>query len=192
MDNPRLKYWPILFLITFIEGILALVWLGLIPPDVKNSVLIGFSAKRLLMMAFILAIAGAGALGGWFSWRKRAWRESWLNPNQRPLLFRWLTIGSLVTAFCLELGLLFLRYYDPSHFGPLFIRSRPLLVFLLLVCVQLAACLLVFRFGRDLKLFWRQIILWTLVLGQCFLAVFLGLLSVWRGSAAYLVVYSDF
>jgi hypothetical protein len=162
MDNPRLKYWPILFLLIFIEGIITLVWLGSIPPDVKNAVLLGFSARRLAMMAFIMAVLTASALGGWFSWQKRTWRARWLNPNLKPRLFQWSTIGTLVIASGFELAILFLRYYDPARFSPVYIRSRPLLVYLLLVCAQTAIWILVIRFGRDLRLFWRQTLLWIL------------------------------
>ncbi len=181
MDNPRLKYWPILFLLTFIEGIITLIWIGLIPPDAKNAVLLGFSAKRLAMMALIMVILAASALGGWFSWRKRTWRENWLNPNLRGRLFHWLTIGTLVIAFGLELTILFFRYYNPARFSPVYIRSKPLLVFLLSVCVQTAAWFLVVRFGRDLRQFWRQTLLWILGWAGVSLLVYWALSPAGRG-----------
>jgi hypothetical protein len=156
MDNPRLKHWPILFLVIFIEGIVTLIWLGLLPPDAKNAILLGFSSKRLMMMAFILVILAATAFCGWLSWRKPGWMERWVNPNRQPRLFRWLTIGSLVIAFGLELAILFLRYYDPVRLTALYIRSKPLLGFLFLACLQSAIWLLLLRFGRDLRLFWAE------------------------------------
>jgi hypothetical protein len=160
MNNTRLKYWPILFLAIFAEGIIALVWLGLIPPDAKSGILLGFSLKRLLMMAFIIVIMAASALVGWFTWRRQDWREKWLNPDRKPGLFRWLTIITLVIAFGLELILLFLRNYDPARLTPLYIRSGPILGYLLLICAESVAWFLVLRFGRDLRLFWRQSIFW--------------------------------
>jgi hypothetical protein len=172
MNNPRLKYWPILFLLIFLEGMVALIWLGLIPPDAKNSVLLGFSAKRLLMMAFIIAILAAAAFCGWFSWSKHAWRELQLNPDTKPKFFRGLTITCLVIALCLEVVFLFLRYYDPTRYNPFYIRSTPVFGFLFLACIQLAVWLLVLRFGQDPWRFWRHTSLWILGWASLSLLVF--------------------
>ena len=160
MVNARLKFWPLLFLATIVEGIIALVWLGLIPPDAKSNILLIFSLKRLLMMAFIIVVMAASAVGGWLSWHRQGWREKWLKPDQRPGLFRSLTIIILIIAFVLEIALLFLRNYDPARLTPLFIRSAPILGYLFLVCAQTAIWLLVLRFGHGLIQFWRQSILW--------------------------------
>jgi hypothetical protein len=175
MNNTRLKYWPILFLVIFVEGIITLVWLGLIPPDAKSGILLGFSLKRLLMMAFITVIMAASALGGWFVLRRQDWREKWLNPDQKPRLFRWLTVITLVIGFGLELTLLFLRNYDPARLTPLYIRSKPILGYLLLVCAQSVVWFLVIRFGRDLRLLWLQSILWILGWASISLLVFWAL-----------------
>lgn len=69
-------------------------------------------------MAFIIVIIAASVLIGWFAWRRQDWRAKWLNPDQKPGLFRWLTIITLVIAFGLEVTLLFFRDYDPAHFNP--------------------------------------------------------------------------
>jgi hypothetical protein len=138
-----------------------LVWLGLIPPDAKSSILLIFSLKRLLMMVFIIVIMAVSALGGWFSWRRHGWREKWLNPEQKPGLFRSLTVITLVIAFGLELTLLFLRNYDPARLTPLYIRSAPILGYLFLICAQAVVWLLVLRFGHGLRLFWRRSIVWV-------------------------------
>ena len=107
-------------------------------------------------MAFIFVIMAVSALGGWLSWRRHAWREKWLNPEQKPGLFRSLTVIVLIIAFVLELALLFLRNYDPARLTPLFIRAAPIMGYLFLVFAQAGFWLLVLRFGRDLRLFWRQ------------------------------------
>ena len=114
------------------------------------------------MLAFILLILAASAVGGWLVWRKGAWRESWLNPGKRPALFHWLTVGALVAAFGLELVGLFLRYYNPGQLNALYVRSLPLLILLFLICIQMAVWLLVLRFGRGLRRFWRQSLAWIL------------------------------
>jgi len=90
MNNLRMKYWPVFFLAIFVEGIFSLAWLALIPPDAKNNILLGFSIRRLLMLAAIIAIMASSLLGGLYSWRKRNWRERWLDPNRIPVFFRWL------------------------------------------------------------------------------------------------------
>lgn len=181
MDNPRLKYWPILFLLILFEGMITLVWLGLIPQDAKNAILLGFSTKRILMMGSVFAILAGSAFFGWFSWRRRAWRENWLNPNRKPGLFRWLTNSSLAIALGLELAILFLRYYNPAQFAPVYIRSKPLLSFLCVACIQAAAWFLVLRFGHDLRLFWRQILLWALGWAGISLLVYWAISPAGRG-----------
>ena len=163
LNKSRLKYWPIIFLTFFIEGVIALIWLALIPSDTKNGILLGFSLERLLMVIFITVILVVSVFGIWLSWRSSAWRENWLNPDRRPGLFHWLTIGALVSGCCLELALFFFRYYDFALLKPLFIRSEPILVFLFLACVEAAVWLLVLRFGRDIRLYWCQSILGVLV-----------------------------
>jgi hypothetical protein len=160
MDNPRIKYWPIIFLGTFLEGIFALVWLGLIPPDAKNSVFLGYSFRRLLMMAFIIVIMAIMAFLGGYSWCHRGWLELWLNPNRKPRFFYWMTVVTLIVAFGLELILLYLRYYDPARLIPFYIRSKPLLGYLFLSCVQFVCWFIFLRFGHDLRLLWRRSILW--------------------------------
>ncbi len=162
MDNAKLKYWPIVFLVTSVEGIIALVWLGLIPPDTKNSVFLGFSFKRLLLMAFIIVILAGFAFLGGYSWRHRGWRERWLDPNRKPRLFRGMMVVTAIIAFGLELILLYLRNYDPARLTPLYIRSRPIIGYLFLSCAQLVIWFLVLRFGWDLRSVWRRSILWIL------------------------------
>jgi hypothetical protein len=160
MDNPRLKYWPIVFLVSFVEGIVALIWLGLIPPDTKNSVFLGFSVKRLLMLAFLLLILAIFAFFAGYSWRNHLFRERWLYPDNKPRLFRWMTVIISLIAFCLELVLLYLRNYDPERLSPIYIRSRPILVYLFLSCAQLLVWFLILRYDSEIKLMSRRFILW--------------------------------
>jgi len=160
LNNPRLKYWPIIFLSIFVEGVFALVWLALIPSGARSDVLLGFSLDRLLMMACIIMISVLSALGGWLSWRNLVLRDGWLDPGRRPGLFHWLTVVTLLGAFGLELVWLFLRFYDTALLGPFFIRSEPILVYLFLVSAQSAIWMLVLRFGWAIKLRWRRSSAW--------------------------------
>jgi hypothetical protein len=178
LNNPRLKYWPILFLTLFTEGAIALIWLALIPSETKTGVLPGLSLDRLLMMAFVSLILAVSALGGWFSWHKLVWRERWLNPDRYPGFFHWLTVGAFVSAFGLELTWLFLRYYEFALLKPTFIRIAPILDLLFLACLELTVWLLILRFGRELRIFRRGFILW--VSGWAILSV----LAFWAFSPA--------
>jgi len=160
LKNPRLKFWPVIFLAASVEGWLALGWLGLIPSSTKSGLLPGISIDRLLMMAFVAFLAGIFALLGWYSWRRLGWREKWLDPDCRPGLFRWLTIVAFLAALLLEITWLFLRTYDAPLLGPFFLRAQPIVIYLLLICAEGAIWLLWLRFGPDIRLLWRQAIVW--------------------------------
>ena len=175
MNNAKLKYWPIFFLVTFVEGVISLVWLGLIPPDAKSSIFLGFSFRRLLMIASIIVILAILAFGGWYSWHHCDWRERWLNPSRKPRLFRWLTVVTAIIALGVELILLYLRYYDPERLAPFYVRSRPLLGYLFLSCTQLAVWFLVLRFGSNLRVLGRRLIIWILAWGSISFLVYLAL-----------------
>ncbi|MBU4224675.1 MAG: hypothetical protein KKC71_02500 [Chloroflexi bacterium] len=181
MNNAKLKYWPIFFLVTFVEGVITLVWLGLIPPDAKSSVFLGFSFRRLLMIASITVILATLAFGGWYSWRHRDWRERWLNPSRKPRLFHRLTVVTAIIALGAELILLYLRYYDPERLAPFYVRSRPLLGYLFLSCTQLVVWFLVLRFGSNLRVLGRRLIIWILAWGSISFLAYLALSPTGQG-----------
>jgi hypothetical protein len=162
LEKPRLKVWPVFFSVIFFEGIIILVWLMLIPQDAKNGILFGFSSRRLLMMIFTILIMALSAAGMFFSMSQHGGGKKWIHFEEKPGLLRGLTIGALILSFGLELTWLLLRFYDPARLAPLYIRFLPILVYLLVICVQALFGLLVLRFGRELILFWRQGLLWTL------------------------------
>jgi hypothetical protein len=158
MNNPNLKYWPVVFLLTIVEGGIAVVWLGLIPPDIKNSVFLGYSINRVLMMAFIIVVMATSSLLGVYSWRHYGWREQWLAPYNKPVIYRWLVFVILIAAFGSELILLYLHDYDPTRLTPYYVRSLPLLGYLFLICAQFLVWLLLLHYGQDRMLLWRRVI----------------------------------
>jgi hypothetical protein len=165
------KYWPYLFLLAIIEGTIALAWLGVIPADPKNAIFLGFSMLRLMMVGGLLIGLVVIALIGYLSWHDYSWREHWLKPDNHVMLYRWATVIAAVLAPGAGLILVFLRYYDPGKLASYFIRSRPLLVYMIVLGVQLTIWLFTLRFWSNPKAFWGRIIPWIFTgSGVCLLA----------------------
>ncbi len=149
---PKLRFWPLFFLLTIAEGIIAFVNLVLIPSEEVGG-LLGFSLTRLAFMLGLVASVVFLAVLLFLSWRKKAWREKWLNPQVNVRYYILLTMAATAGALIAGGGLFLLRYYNPERLLPLFIRARPLLFFLMLFCAQLSLWLLVLKNGVRLSAF---------------------------------------
>ena len=129
-----------------VEGLAALARLASIPADPKNSVLLGYSLSRLVLMAIALGAAGAAgalALALWRSSRLAAKTASWLEGRAA----RWLVPAALgLGAAACWLTLVLLRADLERNFSN-YQRLQPLLLLGFLTGVQGLLLLAVWRYG---------------------------------------------
>ncbi len=148
----RLKRgWPVFWAVSAVSGAVVLARLLAIPADPKNSVLLGYSASRLAMMAVVLALTLVFAVLAFAAWGWSHWRERWLDGAIRsPRRFAILTavfallvpvIWGCVLGFRPPLEDAGYAYYE---------RLRPLIVWLMFLCGQAALGLPLLRSGSGL------------------------------------------
>ncbi|NOY98935.1 MAG: hypothetical protein GXP40_07005 [Chloroflexi bacterium] len=155
-SKPLSTRWPLFFLMAFLEGGIALTALILIPPDPKNSVFLGFSTTRLVLISGLTAVMAASVFFGLLSWRSDDWRERWLDPARSAKFYTGLTVISAVAALAAGAGLFLLRYFDPERLMQVFLRSRPLLLYVLVLGLQLTIWLLLLRHGFHWRTFLKR------------------------------------
>lgn len=71
--KPPRTGWQVFLLICGLESLSALIWLGLIPGDPKNGLLLGFSASRLVLMLVALSAAVLFLISIWIINRSNRW-----------------------------------------------------------------------------------------------------------------------
>ena len=135
MKSSLLKFWPLFFLLSLVEGGISFVSLILIPADERKAILFGFSPTRLVMLFALMAALIVLAVLLFYSWRRPDWRARWLNPERYERLYSILNVAAAVGMLAVGAGMFFLRYYDPERTMALYIRAQPLLVFAFLFCL---------------------------------------------------------
>jgi hypothetical protein len=157
MDNRQHIFWLIA-----LEGILCLVLLFIIPSDLKNAWLLGFSPSRLLI-AFGLILAVLVSL--WLGISQR--RDTYLGREVRALMNGSTSHQTLVrtVSFLLLAGILgsvsFLIAWVSLYprYSAYFLRLSPLILFTALVCVQGFTALKVYHadLWNETRRFYSQI-----------------------------------
>ncbi|MBE0699584.1 MAG: glycosyltransferase family 39 protein, partial [Anaerolineaceae bacterium] len=131
--------WSGLFWLAAGEALAALIILVSLPADAENSVFLGLSARRLVLVG-LLFLLGSGCAGlGWLS-RKTAWRMRWLDPSLRRGLFNTLLVAlPLGAAASLLAPLVLMSLYrtggDFRYFA-YYERLLPLIAWVGLFCLQ--------------------------------------------------------
>lgn len=94
---PRPEYWQSLFGLWSIQGIVALVWLAVIPTDTDNPLAFGFSPARLILIAIAIALIAVSLLL-WLQSRKSTFRQTWLNPDEHLAFWDLAYLAALLTV----------------------------------------------------------------------------------------------
>ena len=139
-------FWPLFFLLTFLEAAACLLALLRIPNE-GTRLILGFTATRWALLLPLLAAVGGAATATYFSWRKADFRADWLEPDSQPRLYGFLSMALPILGMVAGIGAYLLRWYDPESLLPFFERAWPLLGFVILFSVQSTAWLLALRFG---------------------------------------------
>jgi hypothetical protein len=174
MKSSMLKFWPLFFLLSLVEGGISFASLALIPADERKAVLFGFSPTRLVMLFALLAALVVLVILFFYSWRRPDWRVRWLNPERYERLYLILNVAAAVGMLAVGAGMFFLRYYDPERTMALFVRAQPLLVFAFLFCAEAMFWLLVLRKGVHAEAWGERKKVWIIAL-----FIFAALLTVW-------------
>ncbi len=145
MNNKQLRlldFWPLFFLLAFLEAAVALFALLNIPSEGA-----GISATRWVLIFPILGVLTASAFGAYSSWRDLNFRDRWLDVNARPRLYGILSWAFPLLAAVAGIGAFVLRWWDPERLLPFFERAWPLLAFVIFFSIQSTLWLLALRFG---------------------------------------------
>ena len=145
MNNKQLRlldFWPLFFLLAFLEAAVALIALLRIPSDE-----IGISATRWVLLLPILVALAASAFASYSSRFNPEFRTHWLDPVSRPRLFQFLSLAFPALATVAVIGSFLLRWWDPSQLLPFFERAWPLLAFIIIFGIQSTLWLFLLRFG---------------------------------------------
>jgi len=145
-QNRLLNFWPLFFLLAFLEAAACLLGLLRIPNE-GTSLILGFTAARWALLLPLLAAVGVTATATYLSWRKADFRVRWLDPASRPRLYGVLSAIFPILATVAGIGSFLLRWLDPASYLPFFERAWPLLAFILVFSIQSALWLLALRFG---------------------------------------------
>jgi len=137
-----LDFWPLYFLLTFLEAAVALLALLRVPSEGA-----GFSVTRWALLLPLLVAALASAIAAFFSWRNLDFRSRWLEINAKPRLYNFLTIAFPLLTAITGIGAYLLRWWNPDKLLPFFERAWPLLAFIIISGIQSTLWLLALRFG---------------------------------------------
>ncbi len=140
-QNVRACGWTVVLGLAAVEGLAALLYLASLPADAENAGLLGFSTRRLALMAVLAGLAAGFAwLAGLSS--RPAWRSRWLDPLRSRAVFNLLLVllpvgaaASLLVPF----GLMSLyRASGDFVYFAFYERLLPFFVWAGLVCLQSA------------------------------------------------------
>ena len=137
-----LDFWPLFFLLAFLEAAVALYTLLRIPSEGGNISIMRWG----LTLPLIIAIASS-TVAAFFSRRDAGFRARWLEPSVHSGLYKFLGIAFPILAALTSAGAFLLRWWNPDRLLPFFERTWPLLAFVLVFSVQSTLWLLVLRFG---------------------------------------------
>lgn len=137
-----LDFWPLFFLLAFLEAAVALLILLRIPSEGGF-----FSFSRLVLIFPLFAATLIFVFAVYFSWRNSNFRARWLEVDARPRLYSFLTVAFPLLASGAGIGAFLLRWWEPDRLLPFFERAWPLLAFVILFSLQSTLWLLILRFG---------------------------------------------
>lgn len=142
------RRWVCFFAFLAIQSLPILYWLASLPADPKNSLVLGFSLARLILMAAILVLAWILVAAAFISGKRESrlqsvFEERWHDGR----FFRWLEGLALLVALLAWGFLAFLRSGVNGPDDPLYLRFKPLLAWLIALGIQFAVWMWVQGYG---------------------------------------------
>lgn len=172
--NPPRTGWKVVFLICGLEGLTALIWLGLIPGDPKNGLLLGYSASRLVLLVAALSVAMVFFISYWIINHSEKWFSRLaVTSNLTSKSFLFICFG-LIAILITGWGFLVFLRADPGEATfAIFERLLPVLSLLCVISLESLIWLTYVRCGVN----WNNLREYR-SLGATSLAVFLFLIIV--------------
>lgn len=137
-----LDYWPLFFLLAFLEAAAALLVLLQIPSEGN-----GLSITRWALIFPLFVVVVASTFAAYFSWHNPDFRALCLDVEARSTLYGLLNFAFPLLAIATIIGAFLLRWWDPERLLPFFERAWPLLAFVIFFNIQSTLWLLALRFG---------------------------------------------
>lgn len=146
------------FYATLTEGIIALLWLILIPGDPKSALILGISKFRLILLVVMLLLLGLTSIASYQAKKDTAWYQK--ASQKVAAIFQW--DGNLTTGFVLSLsGFLSGGYFLYTAFTTTdlfvqgyFTRLSPFMFWFTAICGQ--TLLYIFRDTKVFKKYFRS------------------------------------
>jgi hypothetical protein len=145
-QHKLLGFWPLFFLLAFLEAAVALIVLVRIPNE-GGGLILGFSITRWAIMLPLLEMSLLTLAVTFLSWKSIDFRNHWLGPDARPKLYKFLSLAFPVLAVVTGIGAFILRWWDPERLLLFFERAWPLLAFIIVFSIQSTLWLFILRFG---------------------------------------------
>lgn len=147
------SYYFVCFVAVLFEAILTVGWFLLIPTDLKNEFLFGYSLARLGLLLFQVMVSVFCVWVTWKLWQDSSYRDAVmarLNSNERAYaIFHTLS----VTIFLITSSIVLCPLYAWGDYAAYGERLRPLITFLMMVGIHGHLTLLQFKE----KLNWKNL-----------------------------------
>jgi hypothetical protein len=132
--------------IAMLEALGAIGLMASIPADTKNSLLLGFSPQRIMLIGMLFLGLLAFAVLGWASWRSPAWAAHFIAKLTQPRVKNWL-LGILTLLFLVGWVSSFLPSYRLFPNDAYFERLKPIFYWLTLVLAETLVALILTGYG---------------------------------------------
>ncbi len=142
------RRWVVFFVFLGIQSLPVLYWLASLPADPKNSLFLGFSLARLVLMAAVLVLGAVFAMAAYIAGKRESRIQSVFEDRWHDgSIFRWLEGFAILFALLAWGILVYLRSGINGAEDPLYLRLRPVLVLVIALGAQLAVWLWVQCYG---------------------------------------------
>ena len=165
MNSRIIKPISNLLILIALEGLITLALILFIPADSKNSLLLGFSFQRWILIGVVVGGVTFFFVSGWGVRKQAKWTKAILNLWRDERASNYL-LGITCLLTLIIANILLIPDYHWKENIYLFIRLRPILIWFTLIGAQITLGLCLSRYRKSgllFRVFWQnnQQLLWT-------------------------------